>query len=219
MHRPSNVDEMSARKLNIDFINEVSKKIKVICPIHHRMKEMVKKLDNTNFIAVKPLNYIDFLSLENYAKFVITDSGGVQEETSFLNVPCFTLRNNTERPVTIDIGTNQLIDANYNDFEKKLGIALSNNSKKKQLSRIPLWDGSTSERIKHELLYYLEGKMKIAYLHDYFTTPEGSSGTRSYEFAKRLVDCGHEVSILCSNHDRFFQEKKKHLLECKRIKY
>lgn len=158
MHRPSNVDEMSARKLNIDFINEVSKKIKVICPIHHRMKEMVKKLDNTNFIAVKPLNYIDFLSLENYAKFVITDSGGVQEETSFLNVPCFTLRNNTERPVTIDIGTNQLIDANYNDFEKKLGIALSNNSKKKQLSRIPLWDGSTSERIKHELLYYLEEK-------------------------------------------------------------
>ena len=157
MHRPSNVDDISARKLNIDFINEVSKKIKVICPIHHRMKEMVAKLDNTNFIAVEPLNYIDFLSLENYAKFVITDSGGVQEETSFLNVPCFTLRDNTERPVTIDIGTNQLIDTNYNDFEEKLRLALSN-IEKKQLSTIPLWDGITSERIKRELLDYVKGK-------------------------------------------------------------
>ena len=115
------------------------------------------KLDNSNFIAVEPLNYIDFLSLENYAKFVITDSGGVQEETSFLNVPCFTLRDNTERPVTIDIGTNQLIDTNYNDFEKKLRLVLSN-IEKKQLSRIPLWDGITSERIKSELLGYVKGK-------------------------------------------------------------
>jgi UDP-N-acetylglucosamine 2-epimerase (non-hydrolysing) len=157
MHRPSNVDHISTRNLNIDFINQVSKKIKVICPVHHRMKDMITKLDNNNFIGIEPLNYIDFLSLENYAKFVITDSGGVQEETSFLNVPCFTLRENTERPVTIDIGTNQLIDNNYNDFEKKLHLALSN-IKKKQSSKIPLWDGATSKRIKRELLNYIKDK-------------------------------------------------------------
>ena len=157
MHRPSNVDHLKTRDLNIDFINKVSKKIKVICPVHHRMKKMVAKLENENFIGIDPLNYIDFLSLENYAKFVITDSGGVQEETSFLNVPCFTLRENTERPVTIDIGTNQLIDTNYSDFEKKLDLALSN-IKEKKFIKIPLWDGATSKRIKIELLNHIKDK-------------------------------------------------------------
>ena len=80
MHRPSNVDHLKTRDLNIDFINKVSKKIKVICPVHHRMKKMVAKLENENFMELT-LSLDDFLSLENYAKFVITDSGGVQEET------------------------------------------------------------------------------------------------------------------------------------------
>tara|TARA_B100001250_G_C19817464_1_gene799559 strand:+ start:15792 stop:16901 length:1110 start_codon:yes stop_codon:yes gene_type:complete len=157
MHRPSNVDHVTSRKLNLNFINQLSKKIKIICPVHHRMKDMISKLDNKNFIGIDPLNYIDFLSLQNYAKFVITDSGGVQEETSFLNVPCFTLRENTERPVTIDLGTNELIGPNYNEFEEKLSLSLNRFDANKS-PKIPFWDGNTSERIRKELLLYLDIK-------------------------------------------------------------
>lgn len=158
MHRPSNVDHAESRKLNLNFIDQLSKKIKIICPIHHRMKDMISKLDNKNFIGIPPLNYIDFLSLQNYAKFVITDSGGVQEETSFLNVPCFTLRENTERPVTIDLGTNKLIGPNYDEFEEKLSLSLKNTFDANNSIKIPLWDGKTSERIRKELLSYLDEK-------------------------------------------------------------
>lgn len=147
LHRPSNVDE---ENLLIDLLKGIDKMVgdkKVIFPIHPRTKSILgeQNLSLKNIITVEPQGYLNFMYLIKNSFAVITDSGGISEETTVLNIPCFTLRTTTERPETINIGTNNLIGTSIDNLEKIFGEFLKNGPKK---SGIPeLWDGKASERI------------------------------------------------------------------------
>jgi len=151
IHRPSNVDTRTDLELVIKMLNYIQTKIKIIFPIHPRtLKNLEKfnlkeKITKSNIILIEPLGYLEFLNLMIHAKFVLTDSGGIQEEASFLNLPILTLRKNTERPITIEKGTNTLINNDFNRLKICLEKILSNSYKKGQ--KIEKWDGKTSERI------------------------------------------------------------------------
>lgn len=152
LHRPSNVDEENSL---IDLLKGIDKMVgdkKVIFPIHPRTKAILgeQNLSLKNIITVEPQGYLNFMYLIKNSFAVITDSGGISEETTVLNIPCFTLRTTTERPETITIGTNNLIGTSINKLEKIFGEFLKNGPKK---SGIPeLWDGKASERIIDILL-------------------------------------------------------------------
>lgn len=151
LHRPSNVDERENLAAILRDLTMLSKKMTIVMALHPRTLKNIGKfrlgnlLKNGNFICLEPQGYLDFLALEMNAKLVITDSGGLQEETSWLGVPCITVRDNTERPVTIRLGTNILAGAGPNAIEKalaKLGKKTTNGNPK-----IPYWDGMAAERI------------------------------------------------------------------------
>jgi UDP-N-acetylglucosamine 2-epimerase (non-hydrolysing) len=148
LHRPSNVDQKETLWKILLFLSALSSRIPIIFPVHPRTK---KNMDGfgvngslrQNFKIIEPLRYREFIALEKRPQFVLTDSGGIQEETTYLNVPCLTLRPNTERPVTIIEGTNELV--RIDQLEKKTDLILSGSWKK---GRIPeLWDGRTAERV------------------------------------------------------------------------
>ncbi len=151
IHRPSNVDTEEDLKRVIKYLSYVQSKIKIVFPIHPRSLKNLRKfnlegdLRQPNTILTEPLGYLEFLNLMMNSKFILTDSGGIQEEASHLKIPILTLRKNTERPITIEKGTNTLIG---NDFEKlkfHLEEILSNTYKKGE--SIEKWDGETSQRI------------------------------------------------------------------------
>jgi len=121
LHRPSNVDNMIRLKEIVEDIILLSRTEKILFPVHPRTKKNLDKLNiqfNTNIIICEPLGYLEFICMEIKAKYVITDSGGIQEETTALNIPCFTLRPNTERPSTLieNGGTNTLIQKITSDI-------------------------------------------------------------------------------------------------------
>lgn len=151
LHRPSNVDNLEKLKKIMKSLMEISHQIKVIFPVHPRTRSKLKLIDkeislNSQVNVIEPLGYIEFLALQKYAKVVVTDSGGVQEETTYLGVPCLTVRNNTERPVTIKMGTNKLIgDSIENLYELLNEILKSKNFAPSEAP--PLWDGRAGERI------------------------------------------------------------------------
>ena len=147
MHRPTNVDIKGDLKEILNGLKELSKSIKIIFPIHPRTKKMLKNHHlKTNFLkVVPPLGYLDFLKLMMNAKFVITDSGGIQEETTVLNVPCLTIRENTERPITVSEGTNIVIGKNKTRIIPETKKILRGKSKKGKTPK--LWDGKTAKRI------------------------------------------------------------------------
>ena len=152
MHRPGNVDEEAGLAKLVSLIAALTKDIKVVFPIHPRTLNNIKKFElyskiegNKNLIITEPAGYLDFQNLILNCKYVITDSGGIQEETTFRQVPCITLRPNTERPITCDIGSNTLCD-----FELDLVFDLINkiNTGVYKKGEIPkLWDGKATERI------------------------------------------------------------------------
>jgi len=151
IHRPSNVDTIENLGRIIKILNFAQEKIKIIFPIHPRTSKRLKefqlerKLEASNIIISEPIGYLEFLNLMINAKMIITDSGGIQEEASFLKVPVLTLRKNTERPITIEKGTNELISNDFNRFKKHFNEILSNKYKKGQ--DIEKWDGKTARRI------------------------------------------------------------------------
>ncbi|MCF8261100.1 MAG: UDP-N-acetylglucosamine 2-epimerase (non-hydrolyzing) [Melioribacteraceae bacterium] len=155
LHRPSNVDDPDKLKNLIDLLTELSHKRKVIFPIHPRTKKICDQhsllgSDSENLKLIEPASYLDFISLMKNAELVITDSGGIQEETTFLGVQCITLRENTERSITIEIGTNQLLG---HDLDKAKEAALNVLAGNKKDGQIPeLWDGKAAERIVEVLL-------------------------------------------------------------------
>ena len=152
LHRPSNVDEESSLRNLLLGIDELANNKKVIFPVHPRTKAI---LENTNIkfkniIYVEPQSYLSFMYLIKNSFAVITDSGGISEETTVLNIPCFTMRTTTERPETQTIGTNTLVGITIENLAKEFSSFLKNGKRK---SGIPnLWDGKASERIIDILL-------------------------------------------------------------------
>jgi UDP-N-acetylglucosamine 2-epimerase (non-hydrolysing) len=155
LHRPSNVDYIDCLIKIVDLLNILSEKIKIIFPVHPRTKNMLSQFElenklSKNIILTDPLGYLDFIALLRSSIMVLTDSGGIQEETTFLNIPCVTLRTSTERPVTVDKGTNYLVGDNFEKIKSICFEILNGNNKK---GTIPdLWDGRSSERIVRILM-------------------------------------------------------------------
>lgn len=157
LHRPETVDNKDDLVKALDIVNNVQSKIKLILPLHPRTKNSLKKfnldheLENMkNLIIIDPIGYIDFLNLMINSKFVLTDSGGIQEETTYLQIPCLTMRKSTERPVTTEIGTNIMVWFDKDKIIKEIDTIISNTEKG---GKIPeLWDGKTSKRIVDILL-------------------------------------------------------------------
>ena len=152
LHRPSNVDDRDNLEIILDAFSEISKKIPLVFPMHPRTRKQLsvfgleEKVDAiTNLKLIDPIGYLDFLKLEKYAQFVLTDSGGIQEETTVFGVPCLTLRENTERPITIELGTNQLVELNKDVIIQKVTAILNGTYKKGSIP--PLWDGHAAQRI------------------------------------------------------------------------
>jgi UDP-N-acetylglucosamine 2-epimerase (non-hydrolysing) len=156
LHRPSNVDEKHSLENILKVFTAIGKKAKIVFPMHPRTLKNIKlfglseKINSmNNLILSEPLGYIDFQRLMSKSGLVITDSGGVQEETTALGIPCITIRDNTERPITISIGSNELTGNNYDKILKLSNDALDGNWKK---CKIPdLWDGKASIRIVNVL--------------------------------------------------------------------
>lgn len=158
LHRPSNVDEKESLLKIIKALNEIAQKIPIVFPAHPRTQKRLKEFDLLNHLPIanyqllitQPLGYLDFLNLEMNAKFVLTDSGGIQEETTVLNIPCLTLRNTTERPITLTQGTNVLVENDTRRIIEEAFSILDGRSKKGSCPQ--LWDGKTAERIVRILI-------------------------------------------------------------------
>jgi UDP-N-acetylglucosamine 2-epimerase (non-hydrolysing) len=156
LHRPSNVDTAAALERNLTFLNEVASRTPVVLPLHHRTKASLERFGLTDKISpeitvIEPLGYIPFLRLCKDARFILTDSGGLQEEAVLLKKKCFTLRKNTERPSTVDSGSNTLIDLEKPADVKKV-LAYAEYPAPPTVTVPKLWDGRTGERILVSLL-------------------------------------------------------------------
>jgi UDP-N-acetylglucosamine 2-epimerase (non-hydrolysing) len=153
LHRPSNVDDPDKLVRIMTRIAALSARLPILFPIHPRT---LQSLRSTGFQApptlqlAQPLGYLEFLALQEHAAVVITDSGGIQEETTYLGVPCLTMRENTERPVTVTIGTNLLVGNDLDTLEHEFDAIVAGRGKRGALP--PLWDGHASERIAGVLL-------------------------------------------------------------------
>ncbi|MBI4994745.1 UDP-N-acetylglucosamine 2-epimerase (non-hydrolyzing) [Candidatus Peregrinibacteria bacterium] len=150
LHRPSNVDDKKMLKKIIKILGKISAKMPVIFPIHPRTEKNLKKWrikSGSGIRLIKPVGYLDFLKLMTRASVVLTDSGGIQEETTILGVPCLTLRQNTERPVTVSEGTNKIVGASEEKIVKYVSAILKNKSFFKYRKQPKLWDGRAAQRI------------------------------------------------------------------------
>jgi len=147
LHRPTNVDDIEILEALLDAIGSASRGIDIFFPIHPRTKKSIQAIKALpkNIFVVDPLPYLEFNYLVQNSKAVITDSGGITEEATYMGVPCLTLRDSTERPETINDGTNVLVGTNPLNIKPMLDELFDNKWKK---GKIPLlWDGKTSERI------------------------------------------------------------------------
>ncbi|MBX9852326.1 MAG: UDP-N-acetylglucosamine 2-epimerase (non-hydrolyzing) [Cytophagaceae bacterium] len=152
MHRPGNVDSKEGLLKLIEVIRELTTDQTVVFPIHPRTVNRLKEFNllqevekNKNLKLMEPAGYLDFQKLILECQFVITDSGGIQEETTFRQIPCLTLRPNTERPCTVDIGSNLLL--NFNKAKVMEEVAKIKKGNYKKCAIPPLWDGKSTERI------------------------------------------------------------------------
>lgn len=160
LHRPSNVDDEKTFSGLLEALIAISEKLPIIFPVHPRTKANIEKfgfaerVERSGVKLVDPLGYLDFMNLYSGARLILTDSGGLQEETTVIGVPCLTLRENTERPITIEMGTNTLVGTNP-DRIKQAAFEILDKPKSESGYRIPpLWDGKAAERICEALLNY-----------------------------------------------------------------
>jgi len=158
LHRPSNVDLRDSFERILAALEAIASKLPVVFPVHPRTRKTIAELGLSERVdsirdlrLIEPLGYLDFLNLSSRARLVLTDSGGIQEETTALGIPCLTLRENTERPITVEMGTNIVVGT---DTTKIIAAANStlNGCAKKARKQPPLWDGHTSERILDALV-------------------------------------------------------------------
>lgn len=155
LHRPSNVDNSERLGSILQAVDGLSERMPVLFPVHPRTAERLKafgldeRLCNRGYIPLDPLGYLETVGLMNGARLVLTDSGGVQEETTALRVPCLTLRENTERPITVTEGSNRIVGWRTHDIERAVEETLAGPARCGALPR--LWDGKTAERIASSL--------------------------------------------------------------------
>ena len=157
LHRPSNVDMRESFEPILSALEVIASKLPIVFPVHPRTKKTIAELGLSDRVesikelrVVEPLGYLDFLNLSSGARLVLTDSGGIQEETTALGIPCLTLRENTERPITVEMGTNVIVGTDATKIISEATVAL-NGSAKRVARQPPLWDGHTSERILNAL--------------------------------------------------------------------
>ena len=153
LHRPSNVDLRESFERILAALEVIATKVPIVFPVHPRTRKTIAELGLSTRVnkikdlrLVDPLGYLDFLNLSSSARLVLTDSGGIQEETTALGIPCLTLRENTERPITVELGTNVVVGTDTTRIVTAATAAL-NGSARKTTHQPPLWDGRTSERI------------------------------------------------------------------------
>jgi UDP-N-acetylglucosamine 2-epimerase (non-hydrolysing) len=153
LHRPSNVDDSDTLRSILGVLLEVSERLPVVFPVHPRTRQRIAEfgIDAGALHLVEPVPYIEFLALQQRAAVVITDSGGIQEETTYLGVPCLTLRANTERPVTVTLGTNILVGQDGKKLNSEVVKICEGKAKSGTIP--PLWDGHAGERIA-DILYH-----------------------------------------------------------------
>ncbi len=154
LHRPSNVDRKGSLLRILDALTEITRRLPIVFPAHPRTRKMIDELGLTEraenikgFMMIEPAGYLDFLQLLSGARLVLTDSGGIQEETTVLGIPCITLRENTERPITVEIGTNKIAGTETAKIIEAANEALDRPLDKNALRIPPLWDGKTADRI------------------------------------------------------------------------
>jgi UDP-N-acetylglucosamine 2-epimerase (non-hydrolysing) len=151
LHRPSNVDDLDWLKQLLGQLADLSHELPVLFPVHPRTRQRIidaaipQLFGSSSLQLLEPAPYLRFLALQSRATVVITDSGGIQEETTFLGVPCLTVRENTERPITVDVGTNTLVGRDFACLQKELASIFKGNAKHGVVP--PLWDGHAAERI------------------------------------------------------------------------
>jgi UDP-N-acetylglucosamine 2-epimerase (non-hydrolysing) len=160
LHRPALVDDPAVLRETVAALSALADEQPIVFPVHPRTRLRLDELDldTSRLVVTRPLGYLDFLGLEAEARFVLTDSGGVQEETSALGVPCFTLRDTTERPVTVELGTNTVLGLRP-DRIREIPELLA---ERREAQQIPLWDGKAGERAAAVLAAALED----AYVRD-----------------------------------------------------
>lgn len=154
LHRPSNVDNPGVLAEILTALKDVSNDLPVIFPMHPRTRRRLKEYgigisENARIRVIPPVGYMEFLRLQREATLVITDSGGMQEETTFLGVPCLTVRENTERPVTVEVGTNTIVGHDMHLLRAKVSQILKGEAKRGSIP--PLWDGKAGSRIADKL--------------------------------------------------------------------
>ncbi|HEY0376561.1 MAG TPA: UDP-N-acetylglucosamine 2-epimerase (non-hydrolyzing) [Pyrinomonadaceae bacterium] len=159
LHRPSNVDDPATFGRILDALDEISRRLPVIFPVHPRTRKalaesgLAGRVERApNLRLIEPLGYLDFLRLYSGARLVLTDSGGIQEETTALGIPCLTLRENTERPVTVELGTNAVVGTDAERIVRAAWAALDATRDGRPPRVPPLWDGRTADRILDALL-------------------------------------------------------------------
>src|SRR5207244_7730659 len=159
LHRPSNVDEAGQLAALVEVLVRLADRIPLVLPLHPRTKRRLEAARLSDRLAaaknlhlVSPLGYVEFMSAVSEARFVLTDSGGVQEETTYLGIPCLTLRDTTERPVTITQGSNRLVS--LQSLEAEVGKVLA--GQRRTGARPPLWAGAATARVVTSLTRRLE---------------------------------------------------------------
>jgi len=168
LHRPSNVDEPRILAGIIDVMCELSQKLAIVWPLHPRSRKSLESLgllgrckNSKGLILTDPIGYLDMLTLNRSARMILTDSGGLQEEATVLAVPCITLRENTERPVTVEAGANRVVGTEPSRIQSAISSVLNGNGQKICIPE--LWDGRAAERIVNVLMFrYLLGKTTIS---------------------------------------------------------
>jgi UDP-N-acetylglucosamine 2-epimerase (non-hydrolysing) len=158
LHRPSNVDDRPTFTRLVMALEAIAAQIPIVFPAHPRTQRMIGELgldsriqQTRNLMVIDPVGYLDFLNLMSGARLVLTDSGGIQEETTALGIPCLTLRENTERPITVEMGTNTIVGTDTEKIKASASAALSGSSKSRA-GVPPLWDGATADRILDAIL-------------------------------------------------------------------
>jgi glycosyltransferase involved in cell wall biosynthesis len=210
MHRPVNVDHFESLSLIVGQLVKLAARVPVVFPVHPRTRsrlesfDLIHELVDVGIQLIEPLGYIEFMKLVSNCRLVVTDSGGIQEETSYLGVPCLTTRESTERPITLSLGSNRLIAISQIDQEAK---SVMKSSAVRLRTCIPLWDGQTAERITESLFRQRTGfSIMMQPLSRIDVTAD--TKRRLSPWLKRLVDLVSQVNRPCMLCFRIHMERR-----------